>query len=181
MPRKILLIVDLQKDFIDGSLAVKNASDIIPVINSVKRQFDKVYFTLDWHPSDHCSFKENGGKWPSHCVHYTQGAGLPEMILENLDEKNTRFILKGKNSHKEEYGAFSEVPEDEVDLFKKGDVVVVCGIAAEYCVLETLKNLFEKSKSVGFAVRVFLEGTAKFSTFESLRKYMNDNNIELWE
>ena len=62
--RKILLVVDAQRDFIDGSLAVPGAEAIIPEINRIKGGFDNVYFTLDWHPKDHCSFKGNGGTWP---------------------------------------------------------------------------------------------------------------------
>ena len=69
--RKILLVVDVQRDFIDGSLAAPGAEAIIPEINGIKNGADLVYFTLDWHPKDHSSFKANGGPWPEHCVHYS--------------------------------------------------------------------------------------------------------------
>ena len=79
--RKILLAVDLQKDFIDGSLTVPNAFTVIPEINRVKKDFDLVYFTLDWHPLNHCSFKAQGGPWPPHCIHHTAGASIPEEVF----------------------------------------------------------------------------------------------------
>jgi nicotinamidase-related amidase len=62
-----LLIVDVQYDFIDGSLALKNCpsqhqgEQVIPVINRLLTdiQFDVVAYTQDWHPSDHISFYGN--------------------------------------------------------------------------------------------------------------------------
>ena len=43
--RKILVAVDLQKDFIDGSLTVPGAADFIPVINGAKKKFGHVLST----------------------------------------------------------------------------------------------------------------------------------------
>ena len=93
--RNILLIIDLQKDFIYGSLTVPGATQVLPAINEVKDRFDLVYFTLDWHPVNHCSFRAQGGPWPVHCVHHTAGAALDESVLSDLPEEKTRFILKG--------------------------------------------------------------------------------------
>lgn len=185
--RKVLLVVDVQRDFIDGSLAVPGAETVIQEINRIKNGFDNVYFTLDWHPKDHCSFKKNGGAWPEHCVHYTMGASLADSLLDGLDEAKTRFILKGRNKDREEYGAFSEVPtpSDAIhsestlttgDLFRPGDEVTVCGIAAEFCVLETLKNITQLSHDTGFRVKVFLKGTAGFDC-APLLEWMAANEI----
>lgn len=174
--RKILLVVDVQRDFIDGSLAVPGAERIVPEINRIKNGFDKVYFTLDWHPMDHCSFKKNGGTWPEHCVHFTLGASLACGLTEGLNESTTRFILKGRDKDKEEYGAFSETSAATQDLFQAGDEVTVCGIAAEFCVLETLKNVLRLSKEIGFSVNVFLEGVAGFDT-TPLLGWMTGNGV----
>ena len=43
--RKILVAVDLQNDFIDGSLAVPGSGSVIPVINGAKHNYDLVYST----------------------------------------------------------------------------------------------------------------------------------------
>ena len=186
--RKILLVVDAQRDFIDGSLAVPGAEAIIPEINRIKDRFDNVYFTLDWHPKDHCSFKGNGGTWPEHCVHYTKGASLADSLLDGLDEAKTRFILKGRDKAREEYGAFSEAPRSSdaahletgasaSGLFMAEDEVTVCGIAAEFCVLETLKNVFRLSQETGFKVNVFLKGTAGFDN-TPLLEWMATNEVK---
>ena len=179
--RKILLAVDLQKDFIDGSLTVPGAYSVLPEINSVKGAFDLVYFTLDWHPLNHCSFQEQGGPWPVHCVHHTAGASIPDEMFAGLEESQIRYILKGRVQSPEEYGAFVGFDPNDQDLFQPGDEVVVCGIAAEYCVLETLKNLYEISKQIGFTVKVFLEGTAKFDSHDTVLEFMAQNVIEPWK
>ena len=178
--RKILLAVDLQKDFIDGTLTVPGAYLVLPEINRVKKDFDLVYFTLDWHPIGHCSFKEQGGPWPVHCVHHTAGASIPDEVLEGLDEARIRFILKGRRPEREEYGAFVDFDCDNQDLFQPGDEVVVCGIAAEYCVLESLKNLYAISQRIGFTVKVFLGGTAKFDSHDTVVAFMAENGIQVW-
>ena len=83
-PANIMVVVDLQKDFIDGNLPATDGTRVVEPVKSVLPKFDKVYFTLDWHPWNHCSFKANGGIWPQHCVRYTVGAALPDGILDNL-------------------------------------------------------------------------------------------------
>lgn len=66
-PVTAILIIDVQNDFIDGSLALKRCPArqdgriVISVINSIldKFQFDCTVYTLDCHPEDHMSFIEN--------------------------------------------------------------------------------------------------------------------------
>jgi len=179
--QKVLVVVDLQKDFIDGNLPATNGTEVVEPIKSIITKFGKVYFTLDWHPWNHCSFKANGGIWPQHCVSYTDGAALPDGILDNLDVNNVRFLPKGENQAEEEYGQFSKTDAKTQDLFVKGDEVVVCGIAAEYCVLETLKNIKRLADEVGFSVSVYMEGVACIENNDPLLEYMNANGIKLYK
>ncbi|GAV05919.1 hypothetical protein RvY_15975 [Ramazzottius varieornatus] len=65
-PRNALLVIDIQNDFITGSLALKNApakqdgAEVVPIANQLigLGQFQDVVYSQDWHPSDHCSFIE---------------------------------------------------------------------------------------------------------------------------
>ncbi|XP_066933530.1 nicotinamidase-like [Clytia hemisphaerica] len=69
-----LLVVDVQNDFISGSLALKNSpanqdgEEIVEVVNNILEEhpFDAVVYTTDWHPEDHCSFYTNVSKYPLH-------------------------------------------------------------------------------------------------------------------
>ena len=72
--KRALIIIDVQNDFIDGSLALKNcpagqdAMEVVPVINELagRVNFDVICISLDWHPHEHCSFHESitGGTNP---------------------------------------------------------------------------------------------------------------------
>ena len=62
-----LLIIDVQNDFVgDGSLAVQDGADVIPVCNVLRAQYDfnTVVLTQDCHPADHVSFAANNGCAP---------------------------------------------------------------------------------------------------------------------
>ncbi|XP_013381075.1 uncharacterized protein LOC106152128 [Lingula anatina] len=60
-PVTALIIVDVQNDFISGSLAIQEGELIVSPINNIldTYKFDLVVYTLDWHPHDHISFVEN--------------------------------------------------------------------------------------------------------------------------
>lgn len=66
-PRSAFLIVDVQNDFITGSLnitkcaAQHDGSEVIEPINRLLKSvpFDSVFYSLDWHPVDHVSFIDN--------------------------------------------------------------------------------------------------------------------------
>lgn len=100
---KILLIVDPQVDFISGSLAVEGAKEKMDALASALQNgeidCDYVMVTKDFHPSNHCSFKENGGQWPPHCVKGTTGsciyAPLWSVICNYAYRKDTDIFIKG--------------------------------------------------------------------------------------
>ena len=77
----IFVGVDPQNDFIDGSLAIAEAEQIIEPINSIVDEIQKhdgtVVFTRDWHPEKTPHFD----KWPVHCVANTRGAKFHELSL----------------------------------------------------------------------------------------------------
>lgn len=72
MPLKALLIVDVQNDFITGSLrldqcpAKEDGAEVVPVVNQLIEHgsFDVLAYTFDWHPPDHCSFFSNVKVYP---------------------------------------------------------------------------------------------------------------------
>lgn len=158
MKKAALIIVDVQKDFCPrGRLAVKDGDEIIPKINKVTRDFLSadlpIFFTRDWHPPNHCSFVENGGMWPRHCVQYTKGA----MFHERLFVPPTAIIIsKGTEPDKEAYSGF-EGTELEKELKNlKVNTLVVTGLATDYCV----KNTVIDALSLGFKV-ILLEDCTK--------------------
>ena len=153
---KILLIVDPQVDFISGSLAVEGAKEKIDALASALQNgeidCDYVMVTKDFHPSNHCSFKENGGQWPPHCVKGTTGsciyAPLWSVICNYAYRKDTDIFIKGDSPDKEEYSIFDNLESLSVisnillDFESDPDNEIrVVGIAGDYCVHETICDL----------------------------------------
>ena len=184
---KTLVIVDFQYDFADsnGSLYVKGAEEarknVVELIR--KGNFDYVVLTRDWHKACDKSFKDNGGIWPVHCVENTPGAQVMDEIINVLDEVGANYVYsnKGTNPDVEEYGAFSSIIKNEdntVTLHNVDDSqkitldvnaeVVVCGIAGDYCVYETTKNLVDCGL---FNVSLHLPGVASIDGGMKITEY----------
>lgn len=145
---KTLIITDVQRDFFhpEGALYVPGGEVLPGRILSIAGNYDLLVFTLDWHPGDHCSFAENGGVWPAHCVSFTQGAGLADefsaLLVKGSDTvyDNVSFYFKGKDPEEEQYGAFPEDPS-YFPWMEESDEIHICGIAGDYCVKETAANI----------------------------------------
>ncbi|KAL6931179.1 related to Nicotinamidase [Hanseniaspora guilliermondii] len=117
--KKCLLIIDMQYDFINGSLKVDEAEQIIPsirnLINSEQMKFDLIVFTKDDHPRDHISFASNHRDkkpfseytytsesndnnnfksllWPDHCVVGTKGNEIHEDLLKEITDNKINGV-----------------------------------------------------------------------------------------
>jgi len=134
-----LVIVDMQNDFVTGSLAVPGGAEVIPVLNryidTFTRQHLPVIATRDWHPKSHRSFRESGGVWPAHCVAASAGAAfVPALALP----PNAIVISKGTQANREAYSGFEGT---DLDLQLRGlgiSRLFVGGLATDYCVLNTV-------------------------------------------
>jgi nicotinamidase/pyrazinamidase len=148
-PGVALVIVDVQNDFADprGSLAVRGAAEVIPVINGeaalARSNGALVVLTQDWHPPRTPHFIRDGGPWPPHCIVDTWGAELhPALDVPH----GTAIVRKGSNGE-DGYSAFTmrdpasgkDVPTMLEPLLQAAGVeeVVVVGLATDYCVKAT--------------------------------------------
>ncbi len=147
-----LIVVDAQNDFFPGgSLEVPGAREVIPVLNHYLRSFHAlslpIYATRDWHPAHHCSFKEQGGPWPVHCVAGTRGAEFhPEIHLP----PSVVVISTATTEEKEAYSGFEGT--DLHDRLQAAGVrrLFIGGLATEYCVFNTVRD----GCILGYEVRV---------------------------
>jgi nicotinamidase/pyrazinamidase len=146
--RDALLIVDVQSDFCPGgALAVPGGHEVIPVINRLLKYRWLSVATMDWHPSNHCSFEPHGGPWPVHCVQDTPGAALhPELDTAQIQ----LVITKGSHPAEEAYSGFHGTELAEILRAKGVTRVVVCGLATDYCVRATAHDALQE----GFEVLV---------------------------
>jgi nicotinamidase/pyrazinamidase len=138
--RRALIIVDVQRDFCPGgALPVADGDKIIPAVNELTDAFERaglpVFFTRDWHPKNHASFKASGGPWPPHCVQNTPGAKFhPSLAVP----PHAEVIDKGTLQAEDAYSGFQGT-----DLARKlrglgVTQICVAGLATDYCVKNTV-------------------------------------------
>jgi nicotinamidase/pyrazinamidase len=147
---EVLVIVDFQNDFTPGgTLAVFDGDAIAARLNELagSDRFDLVVATRDWHPPEHSSFGEQGGRWPVHCVADSEGAQLHP----SLDSARVDVIVdKGTDPGTEGYSGFDGT-ELATLLRERGiDRVTVAGLATDYCVRATALDALRE----GFDVTV---------------------------
>jgi len=144
-----LIIIDVQNDFCPGgALPVPEGDKVVPVLNRYIKKFsDKglpIYYTRDWHPGNHVSFKSQGGIWPPHCVQDTKGAEFHDDLLIPHEAV---IISKGTLPDKEAYSGFQGT--GLADELKKKNIrkLFTGGLATDYCVkstiLDAIKDGFE--------------------------------------
>ena len=85
---RILIVVDMQKDFIDGALGTKEAVAIVPYVKELVKNFEgKVLFTRDTHFENYMETQEGKNLPVPHCIQWTEGWQIhPELeVLRKTD------------------------------------------------------------------------------------------------
>ena len=158
LPNRLLLIVDPQVDFTTGSLATKKGPEAMDYLakkleEGAWKNYGWIIITQDAHPTNHCSFVDQGGVFPPHCVQGTEGMEIyPTLkdVLDNLMQNNMNmnihYMEKGDLADKEEFSIFQNEHSGEklrrtIEEFEHFEGIDVCGIATDYCVYETVKDL----------------------------------------
>lgn len=128
--KKFLIIVDMQKDFVDGSLGTAEAQGIIQNVCEKIRGFEgEIIVTFDTHGENYLESAE-GKKLPvKHCIKGTEGFEL---------DKNVKSALEGKVYTAVEKPAFGsvELPEVIRDMAQGDDFTVeLVGLCTDICVV----------------------------------------------
>ena len=154
--KDVLIVVDVQNDFVSGSMAIPEAKSIIGPINSIARVIPNVVVATDWHPVGHVSLasahpgRKHGDVVPvfygeqrvyhDHCIQGTWGAELdPDLVLGQAQ----LVLRKGYRMGVESNGAFYEndgVTRTGLGDYLKGrgiERVFCCGLARFGCVMQT--------------------------------------------
>lgn len=126
---KVLVVVDYQKDFVDGALGFPGADKLEPVIlakiEDCRRNGGQVIFTLDTHAEDYLDTAE-GRKLPVvHCVKGTPGHGLYGGIADAVLSEDV-VIEKPAFGSLELADYLRRLSPEEVEL---------CGLVTDICVV----------------------------------------------
>ena len=170
--KNCLIMTDIQNDFCPGgALAVAEGDKIIPIVNRLAPEFDKVVATQDWHSFGHISFASTHRKqpyeimtidgiqqvmWPDHCVAGSFGADFHnDLDLQEVD----LIIRKGNDLNIDSYSTFLENDKKTstgLHFYLKGFEIkdlYFCGLATDYCVYYSVMDAIE----MGFRVSVILD------------------------
>lgn len=128
---KVLVIVDMQQDFISGSLANPAAEKIVdPICNLIeKEKYDKIILTRDTHDENYLNSPE-GKKLPiEHCVEQTSGWCVDDRILKALRGKKYTYENKhnfGFTGWSMCYGSFNN---ENIEITLCGTVTSICVVS----------------------------------------------------
>ena len=127
--RNILVVVDMQNDFIDGSLGTKEAQAIVDNVVAEIANYDPadIFVTRDTHPENYLDTQEGKNLPVVHCVKNTKGWEINEKIAKAL--RNVEIIDKptfGSKILAEKIAAIAEKEDIEVTLI---------GLCTDICVV----------------------------------------------
>ena len=137
---KVLVVVDMQNDFIDGALGTPEAQAIVPKVCELIRTggYDEICYTMDTHDTGYLNTHE--GQWlqVEHCIKNTKGWYIEphvwaklEKQMDNLDcwvkgvEKNT-FASNSLSNHLAFENGCERKDIERVDI---------CGVCTDICVI----------------------------------------------
>lgn len=127
------------------------------------------------------------GQWNEHCVQFSEGAAIHDLLLYGCIGAGIPYevITKGTLSLSEEYGIKVALANAKVQYHtiysssvgvdvQPDEQVVICGLAGDFCVLETLKNLAPVNPMI------FLDGVASLDGGVKLNEYVESNGVRVW-
>ena len=92
---KLLVIVDVQKDFVDGALGTKEAVEMVPALLEKVRNFDgKIVFTMDTHFDDYMQTLEGTNLPVPHCIKNTEGWKIIPELQEAVKDRECIIFEK---------------------------------------------------------------------------------------
>lgn len=94
--KKVLVVVDMQNDFIDAALGTKEAQAIVPAVISKIESYkgEMVIATRDTHQADYMETSEGKHLPVPHCIEGSKGWEIREDIANALEHVNAKIIDK---------------------------------------------------------------------------------------
>ena len=135
---KTLIVVDMQKDFIDGALGSKEAAKIVSNVSKKIKAYVKnggrVIFTQDTHKKNYLKTREGKYLPVPHCIKASDGWKIPDKLLKAAPE-DTLIVEKPSFG----FTGWKNILKGD------SDPVELIGLCTDICVVSnalTIKNLF---------------------------------------
>ncbi len=127
--RKLLVVVDMQKDFVDGALGTKEAVAIVPAVLEKIKEYDikNVFVTRDTHQPDYMDTQEGANLPVEHCIEGTPGWELDKKVAEAVE--GAHFV------NKPTFGSVA-LARMISDISEKEDIEIeLIGLCTDICVV----------------------------------------------
>ena len=143
MKTKLLIVIDMQNDFVTGALGTKEAQRIVKPIARLVDNFDgAVLFTQDTHYDDYLSTQEGKNLPVVHCIKDTKG-------WEIVSEINTIDKICFTKSTFGSTELANWIFLEQKELYKGLDEIILCGVCTGICVIANavlLKTVLPETK-----------------------------------
>lgn len=128
--KQFLVVVDMQKDFVDGALGTAEAQAIVPAVAEKIRAFvGEIIVTYDTHEEDYMTTREGRFLPVPHCIRDTDGWQLNDTVAEALSDRAYTVVEKPT------FGAVT-LPEVVEQLAGDEDFTVeIIGLCTDICVV----------------------------------------------
>ncbi len=142
--KKLLIVVDMQKDFVDGALGSKEAVAIVDNVVKKIESFDgDIIVTYDTHPENYMETLEGKNLPVPHCIKNTDGWKLDRNVQAAIDKKQYKAIEKPT------FGS-TELPEYIKANYNPDEIEIeLIGLCTDICVVSNallLKANFLETK-----------------------------------
>lgn len=145
---RILIVIDMQYDFIDGSLGTPEAKEIVDnVRNKIMKCKDagyEIYFTQDTHGKKYLQTFEGQHLPVEHCIYGTSGWKIHEKLFDILDHNTDYAIIHKYSFGVSEWAEY--LPDSELI-----DEIQICGLCTDICVISNaliLRALYPEIKII---------------------------------
>ena len=146
---KILIVVDMQKDFVDGALGTAEAvATVEPVTELIENGgFDVVFATRDTHAADYLATREGKHLPVEHCIENTPGWEIVPPVAVALEKAGAVVLDKPTFGSVELVEKVKAVVKDEADT-----AITLVGLCTDICVVSNAMLLKAALPEADFAV-----------------------------
>lgn len=149
--KKILVVIDMQNDFIDGALGTSEAVNIVDnVVKKIREEeWECVYMTLDTHDGNYLETQEGKNLPVKHCIMWSDGWRTNKKIyneMEKLDNTKTNTFVK--NTFGSTFLAELILPRN---VNPANYEVILVGVCTDICVISNallLKAYYPEMKII---------------------------------
>lgn len=166
---KVLVVVDMQTDFITGSLGSKDAEKIVPFVLEKVKNFDgRIIFTRDTHTNDYMNTQE-GKKLPvMHCVKDTPGWQICDELKPYANEVIDKIT----------FGSV-DLPLVLKDASDKIEEIELCGLCTDICVISNAMLLKASFPEIKISVDALLCAGVSKESHRTALSAMEATQIEI--